>query len=138
MKHIFFGFLILIASVSYAKSPSFTSQEEQNFEVQKDYIAGEIVSVGPLCPEGVMCFINGTILRVKFELTNGCEFIDSLDSTVTEKGVVVEAVRVTRGEMCTMAMKYPVETLTLVNVYPPFQIAFKGTNVVFDIADYTN
>jgi hypothetical protein len=123
--------LILVASLMTSMASA-----APTFQVN-DFIAGEVISVEPLCPAHAFCITNGTILRVQFTFTNGCESLKSLNATILEDGVELAAVRSIQGDICTMAMKYPVETVTLVGIYPPFTLAFKGTNVSLDVDQYS-
>jgi hypothetical protein len=97
-------------------------------------LAGEIIQVSPLCPDGMTCFVDGTMIDVKFTL-NGC--LDTLgpvtyDAVETDDGrliVFVSALNVHHQDSkVTFCYVAPTEVvkLQLINKYGDVEVRFLG------------
>lgn len=93
-------------------------------------VAGTVANVSMLCPDGVMCFTNGTVIRLRFEL--GCV---SQMTPVTYTTAVVDGrlnVYVSAWEILDRRARVALclgptiveQTLTLVNQYGDVNVQF--------------
>src|SRR4051812_43296407 len=68
------------------------------------YISGEVVSAKPLCPQGMQCFVDGTMLELKFLLPNNCYSISEFGYKVFSNSQSVEVTAVqsepANGKVC--------------------------------------
>lgn len=104
--------------------------------IVKSPIAGEIVSVRPLCPVGAVCVTDGTAIELMIEPSSACAkigFSYAFDaSTNTVNVTATEEVDITM--MCTAVTPQPhYETISLHLVYPPLVLKFLGTKVSWDV-----
>ncbi len=65
MKSLYVLSVLFLASSAFANQPSFELRSTDAYVVP---IAGEVTSVRPLCPDGMTCFANGTIVSFRFML----------------------------------------------------------------------
>jgi hypothetical protein len=122
MKALILTLVTLSSSLVFAQIPA---------DVEKvGFIAGEVVSVSPLCPPGARCITDGTSLKIRF--TMGClDQFGEYDYRRTEDGIVVGMIGMSSAKSkvvrCVRANTKDV-TLTLVNAFPPFEVQFMGQN----------
>ena len=130
MKAFMLSVLVLIGIQAQAANP------QKYLEVPA---AGEITAVSPLCPEGMMCITNGSVIDMVFRFSDGCSALKDLkfEANTQSKTIEVEAIE-SRDLLgfCTMAIVERAERVSVPNFYPPFVLSFKGTQVEFDIAEY--
>lgn len=99
-------------------------------------VAGQVTSLEPLCPTGMVCVAGGTIVNLRFDV-GGC--VDQMlpISYVQLRDEVIVHAQVVRneGSLHTMCNRMPVshQRLQLVNTYPPFRIRFMGTTEIIDV-----
>lgn len=99
-------------------------------------IAGEIVSVKPLCPVNATCITDGTVVEVRFYPTSACSIINMTQTTDNKTNTVeVTATEQINTKMACMAVVPGpvVETLSLNMVFPPMTLNFVGTDVSYEI-----
>lgn len=121
------SFIVLIATL--ISTSVFAQQIPADVE-KVDFIAGEVVSVTPLCPAGARCITDGTSLRLRF--TMGClDQFGQYDYRITGDGIIVGMIGMvsakSKAVRCIRANTKDV-TLTLVNSFPPFEVQFMGQN----------
>ncbi|MBY0314938.1 MAG: hypothetical protein K2Q26_05430 [Bdellovibrionales bacterium] len=129
MKTLLFSFIVVL-TMGVSASP------QKSFEVPA---AGEITAVSPLCPQGMMCITNGSIIDMVFRFSNGCSALKVLkfEANPEAKTVEVEAVESRDPlSMCTTAIVERAERVTVPSFYPPFVLSFKGTGVVFNVTEF--
>lgn len=139
MKTVFtFIAALLITHTATAQNKIGTRQD-----IIRTAVAGEIVSVNPLCPVNATCITDGTVINLKFQLQSACGNL-SLKYTVDE---ATNTVNVTAFEevnakiSCIAVVPAPrLESLSLVMIFPPMTLNFVGTAVSYDILpdDVTN
>jgi hypothetical protein len=141
MKTIIFAFISLFISVSFA-GPAIEPAP------LGELIAGKILAARPMCPENAFCITNGTTLTIEFEMLNGCQDLNSLSYTILEDGgIEVEAFRTSYPVgtstdpnlelVCTSALEYRSEKLSVPGFFPPFKVFFKGTDVAVDVKKFS-
>jgi hypothetical protein len=96
------------------------------------YIAGDVVSVEPLCPTGMKCIVGGSIIHLKFTLPSPCYNLSQLSYAVSNEGKNVEVTAVQTDNsanlICTTVLVEELKSISLVDVYPPFDLLFTGSN----------
>lgn len=98
---------------------------------------GRVVARRPLCPEGVQCVTNGTIVTLEF--TGGC--LDNLlpltyaTSTDRTEVFVHALLAVNKDSLVAFCSSLPVykAEVSLINQYPPFKIHFMGTSETVNV-----
>lgn len=99
-------------------------------------IAGEIVSVKPLCPVNAMCITDGTVIELRFYPTNACSTI-VMNYAVDEKTNIVDVTateQINTKMTCIAVVPGPrSEVLSLPMVFPPMTLNFVGTDVSYEI-----
>jgi hypothetical protein len=96
------------------------------------YIAGDVVSVDPLCPNGVKCFVGGSIINLKFTLPSPCYSLSQFSYAVSNDGKNIEVTAVQTDNsanlICSTVLVEELKSISLVNVYPPLDLVFTGSN----------
>lgn len=98
-------------------------------------IEGSIAAVAPLCPDGVTCFVNGTIIDLRFVLQGCMDQLGPVTYRAEEVGgklkVYVSAINV-HSEESTHVMCFAAATadyrITLINQYGDVEVYFLGFN----------
>jgi hypothetical protein len=146
MKSIIFAIVSLLVSVSYAELSSALPLEGQPVAPLGDLVAGDVVKVERLCPLGVTCVTDGTILTLEFSMPSGCFSMGEVNYEINADGdVEVSAYRLFgNGQVpadmdliCPSVMVYERSQLSLNMIFPPFKVIFKGTDVVIDVKAYS-
>lgn len=117
---------------------SFQVQAAPNLGPNDIFIAGEIVSVESLCPIGMMCFVGGSVINLKFTLPSPCYSISQFSYSVANDGKNIEVTAVQTDNSanltCAAVLVEEIKSISLVNVYPPFDLLFTGsTSLSFPI-----
>lgn len=95
------------------------------------YIAGDVVSVESLCPTGMKCLVGGSIINIKFSLPSPCYSISQFGYAVSGDGKNVEISAVQTDNSgnyaCATVVVEEMRSVSLVDVYPPFDLRFTGS-----------
>jgi len=131
MKAIVITVMTLIASAAFGK----------NTKPAGEFVAGDIVKAESLCPTGVICMVGGTRLTIEVTIKN-CESIDSIDEVQTNDGSIglsayvftyPKGTPVDQPIFCPQMIMKKSFQVTLVDVLPPFDVSFKGTDTVVTV-----
>lgn len=123
--------LLLLSLLTFGSFHAFSADLPPGTYALAD-VAGQVASAEPLCPEGMTCVTNGTILNMTY--TGGC--LDSLVQpvyTVVGQDVFVHAqVALNENSKRVRCAALPIftDTMQLIMKFPPFKIHFMGTNEV--------
>lgn len=105
-------------------------------DIVRKAIAGDIVSVSPLCPINATCITDGTVLQIEMYPASACSKISfKYEQDNDTKVINITAVESQNlKEVCIAVMPAPrSETISAIMLFPPFVVNFVGTAVSYEI-----
>lgn len=120
--------LVLITQTAFASG---TRQD-----ITRQAIAGEIVSVSPLCPINGTCVTDGTVLDVALYPSSACSQISFKFEQDNESKVInITAVESENLKAVCIALlpEARMEKISAIMMFPPFVVHFVGTSVSYEI-----
>ena len=129
MKRLLFSVIVFVGMGASANP-------QKSLEVPA---AGEITAVTPLCPQGMMCMTNGSIIDMVFRFSDGCSALKDLKFEANPEAKTIEVEAIESRDLlsvCTLAIVERAERVTVPSFYPPFVLSFKGTGVVLNVTEF--
>jgi hypothetical protein len=120
--------LVLITQTAFASG---TRQD-----IIRTNIAGDILSVSPLCPVNFTCITDGTVLDVALYPTSACSQISfkfEQDSRTKVINITAIESQNLKGVCIAVVPEPRMEKISAIMMFPPFVVNFVGTSVSFDI-----
>lgn len=126
---------LLLSVVAFASIHAFAVEAEVATGVVRS-VAPASIKTAPLCPDGVTCFTNGTIVTMVFTPA-GCldRALQPVYEQVGQDVYVHAQVNSPEDNKRVRCAVMPVvtEQLQLIMLFPPFKLHFLGTNQTIEV-----
>lgn len=127
---------LLLSVVAFASVNVFAAHFTEVEEGVVRSVFPSSFKTSPLCPEGVTCFTDGTIVDMVFT-ANGCldKVIEPAYEVIGQDVFVhaqVNSPKQNRAVKC-IAMPILTQRLQLLMLFPPFKLHFLGTNQTIEV-----